>query len=251
MKDIKLIEEYKKTKNSKIKEQIFEEYSDLIKMISNKMYSYLSGIMEIDDIYGYAVLGFLDALDKFEVDKNVKFETYATYRIKGKILDEVRKNDFLPRSVRDKQKKIEKAYEQFYTDNDREPTNEELSKKLDITSKELVSWQVSIISGNIRSIDEEISTSDSIYLKDTLVSKNNIEKSVLIKESKKDLIKALDKLSEREKQIVILYYYEELTVKEIADILNISVARVSQIHRKILIFLKDELKDYTDILSIL
>ena len=131
-----LWEEYSQTKNPKIREKLILEYSGLVKIVAGRLGMYLGYTVEYDDLVGYGIFGLIDAIDKFELTKGVKFETYASLRIRGSILDQIRKMDWIPRTLRQKQKKLEQAMHEFEVEFGRAATSEELSKKIKLTETE-------------------------------------------------------------------------------------------------------------------
>ena len=132
-----LWEEYIRTRSPKIREQLIIEYSGLVKIVAGRLGIYLGYTVEYDDLVGYGIFGLIDAIDKFELTKGVKFETYASLRIRGSILDQIRKMDWIPRTLRQKQKKLDQAIQEFESKNGRSATNEELSNELGISGAEL------------------------------------------------------------------------------------------------------------------
>ena len=132
-----LWEEYSQTKDPKIREKLILQYSELVKIVAGRLVMYLGYTVEYDDLVGYGLFGLIDAIDKFELTKGVKFETYASLRIRGAILDQIRKMDWIPRTLRQKQKKLEQAMHEFEVEFGRAATSEELSKKMDISVEEL------------------------------------------------------------------------------------------------------------------
>ena len=137
----KLWQEYMQTGKSEIREQLIAEYAQLVKLVAGRLSMYLGYNVEYDDLVGYGIFGLIDAIDKFDYSKNVKFESYASLRIRGAILDQIRKMDWLPRSIRQKQKKIDAAMSKIETEKGHVATDEEIAEELEITVDELNSWQ--------------------------------------------------------------------------------------------------------------
>ena len=137
----KLWQEYKKSGSSQIREQLIMEYAQLVKIVAGRLNMYLGNNVEYDDLVGYGIFGLIDAIDKFNYDKNVKFETYASLRIRGAILDQIRKMDWIPRSLRQKQKKIDTAVLKIESNTGKVATDEEVAQELCITVEELNNWQ--------------------------------------------------------------------------------------------------------------
>ena len=214
---------------------------------------YLGSNVEYDDLVGYGVFGLIDAIDKFSLCKGVKFETYASLRIRGSVLDQIRKMDWIPRTIRQKQKSLDNAYKKLEIELGRTPTNEELAGHLNVSMQELLSMQEKTKIANLVSLEEFMEQGSEVKVESTSAG-NNIgqpEKTVIKDEAKELLIKALDELTENEKKVVTLYYYEELTLKEISAIIGVSESRISQLHTRALSKIKGQLKEYSDILNII
>lgn len=244
-----LWEEYEKTKSPKIREQIIIEYAPLVKLVAGRLNMYLGYNVEYDDLVGYGVFGLIDAIDKFDFDKAVKFETYASLRIRGAILDHIRKMDWIPRTVRQKQKKIDQAMREIELSTGRAATDEEIAKALDISLNELNEWQSQSKADNLVSLNEYIEQGSEIEMDPVHNSHfEQPERVVEQEELKKILAESFDSLTEKEKKVVLLYYYEELTLKEISKVLEVSESRISQLHTKALQKLKKKLGSQMDIL---
>lgn len=247
----KLWETYSKTKSKDIREKIIIEYATLVKLVAGRLNIYLGQNVEYDDLVSYGVFGLIDAIDKFDYKKGVKFETYASLRIRGSILDQIRKMDWVPRSLRHKQKKIEKLYRQLESELGRPVTDEEMAKNLEITIDEYNDWISKTNMLNIISLDEYIENGSETRLEKVHDNRFAQPESVIEKEEiKKILMEAIDKLTEKEKKVIILYYYEELTLKEISHIMEVSESRISQLHTKALQKMKKKLGQNIDILMI-
>jgi len=244
-----LWEEYEKTKSPQLREKIIVEYAPLVKIVAGRLSMYLGYNVEYDDLVGYGVFGLIDAIDKFDFDKAVKFETYASLRIRGAILDQIRKMDWIPRTVRQKQKKLEQAMREIELATGRAPTDEQLAESLDISVEELNEWQSHVKVNNVVSLNEYIEQGSEIEMNPVQNSHfEQPERVVEQEELKKILAKSLDRLTEKERKVVVLYYYEELTLKEISRVLEVSESRVSQLHTKALQKLKKHLGNQIDIL---
>lgn len=245
----KLWEEYAKDKSLSIREQIIIEYANLVKIVAGRLSMYLGYNVEYDDLVSYGIFGLIDAIDKFDYYKGVKFETYASLRIRGAILDQIRKMDWIPRTLRMKQKKIDYAYHKIESDLGRPATDEEVAKELNIETKELEIWQGQTKVSNLISLDEYIEQGSEVSMEASLHSQyEQPEKFIEKQELKQVLIETLDSLTEKEKKVIICYYYEELTLKEISMILEVSESRISQLHTKALQKMKFKLGNYIDIM---
>ena len=245
----KLWEEYSKSKSAELRDKIIIEYAGLVKIVAGRMSMYLGSNVEYDDLVGNGVFGLIDAIDKFDINKGVKFETYASLRIRGSIIDQIRKMDWVPRSVRQKQKKIDRTYQKLESVLGPNVDDEELAKELDISIEELDAWQSQTELTNLVSLDEYIDQGSSESRVKSVNESNTIqpESSVERQELKKILVETLNVLTEREKKVIVLYYYEDLTLKEISYIMEVSESRISQLHRKALQKMKDSLGSNIDI----
>ncbi len=231
----KLWEEYAKEHSPQIREQIIIEYANLVKIVAGRLSMYLGYTVEYDDLVGYGTFGLIDAIDKFDLLKGVKFETYASLRIRGAILDQIRKMDWIPRTLRQKQKKIDQAYQKLELEHGRAGTDEEVAEEIGITADELANWQSQTKVTNLISLDEFLEQGAEVRV-DTDASSHfeQPERVMEREEMKKVLVQTLEKLTENEKKVITLYYYEDLTLKEISHILEVSESRVSQLHTKAL-----------------
>ncbi|MDF2589395.1 MAG: polymerase, sigma 28 subunit, FliA/WhiG [Anaerocolumna sp.] len=231
----KLWEEYSKSKNPEVREKIIIEYANLVKIVAGRLSMYLGYNVEYDDLVGYGIFGLIDAVDKFDYYKGVKFETYASFRIRGAILDEIRKMDWIPRTLRQKQRKIDAAFQKIEAEQGRSATDEEVAKELEITLEEFDTWQNQTKVSSLLSLDEYIDQGSEVKMESSLSAQfETPEKVVEKQELKETLAKTLETLTEKEKKVIILYYYEDLTLKEISSILEVSESRISQLHTKAL-----------------
>ena len=148
--------EYFKKQTAELREQIIVEYAPLVKIVAGRLSMYLGYNVEYDDLVGYGIFGLIDAIDKFDVNKDVKFETYASLRIRGSILDQIRKMDWIPRTVRQKQKKIDEAIKKIEARTGRTALDEEIAKELEVSSEELLNWQSQLKITNMVSLNEYV-----------------------------------------------------------------------------------------------
>lgn len=231
----KLWEDYMKCKTPQLREQIIIEYAGLVKIVAGRLSMYLGYTVEYDDLVGYGTFGLIDAIDKFDLLKGVKFETYASLRIRGAILDQIRKMDWIPRTLRQKQKKIVMANQKLELEQGRIGTEEEVAQEIGISTDELATWQNQTKLTNLVSLEEFMEQGAEIRMDANASSQfDQPEKAVEKEEMKKALVETLEHLTENEKKVITLYYYEELTLKEISYILEVSESRVSQLHTKAL-----------------
>ena len=245
----RLWEEYDKKATPELREKIIIEYAGLVKIVAGKLSVYLGNNVEYDDLVSYGIFGLIDAIDKFDMDKNVKFETYASLRIRGAILDQIRKMDWIPRTVRQRQRKIDDAIKQVEMRTGKAATDEEIAMELGVSEDELTSWQSQLKVTNVVSLSEFEEAGQEPTLES--VNRNRFsqpEEVVEEKELKEKLVEALDLLTEKERRVIELYYYEDLTLKEISLVLEVSESRVSQLHTKALLKMRKKLGVYMNIL---
>ena len=252
MDDIKktqLWEEYAKTKSDQVREQLILEYVSLVKLVAGRLNMYLGYTVESDDLVSYGVFGLIDAIDKFDLCKGIKFETYASLRIRGSILDQIRKMDWIPRSVRQKQKQIESAISKLEKEKGSNVRDVDIANELGISLDEYRGWESQTNISNVASLDEfmEQGTEGTVkeFRNSTYIEP---EDAVDREEIKNMLMEALELLTEKEKKVVLLYYYEDLTLKEVAGVLEVSESRISQLHSKALEKMKKYLGKYFEIL---
>ena len=232
-----LWEKYSKNKDIDTKNKLIEEYAYMLKIVASRLYNYYGGKVEFDDLMGYGALGLIDAIDKFDIDRDIKFETYAQVRIRGAIIDNLRRMDWVPRTLRSKAKKIENMIYQLENELDREVTNKDVAEKLEISQQEVENTIKEIASFNIASIDEIILNTGEILSNNS----ENPQDIIDNRELSKILTNAIQELPEKEKMVISLYYNEELTYKEIGEIIQLSESRISQIHSKAIKTIKNKL----------
>lgn len=247
----KLWDEYAKSKNPQVREQIIIEYAPLVKVVAGRLSMYLGYNVEYDDLVGYGVFGLIDAIDKFDFKKEVKFETYASLRIRGAILDQIRKMDWIPRTVRQRQKQIDAATKEIEALTGRPARDEEIANALGIKEDEYLEWQSQMKVTNVVSLNEylEMGTEISNEVANGSRHFDAPEKVAEQEELKEMLVEALELLTEKERKVIVLYYYEELTLKEISELLEVTESRVSQLHTKSLQKMKIKLGKYVGILN--
>ncbi len=240
---VKLWKKYEEKRSAEVREQIILEYAPLVKIVAGKLSMYLGYNVEFDDLVGYGIFGLIDAIDKFDSTKEVKFETYASLRIRGAILDQIRKMDWIPRTIRQKQKKIDAAIQEIESKTNKVASNEDIAKELGISEEELLNWQGQMKSTNVISLNEYIEQgSEPTAAEGAGVPRfEQPEKVVENKELKTLLRESIETLTDRERKVILLYYYEELTLKEISRVLEVTESRVSQLHTRALQKMKEKL----------
>lgn len=239
----KLWVQYKREKNAEVREKLIIHYTPLVKFVAGRLSMYFGQNVEFDDLMGYGIFGLIDAIDKFSLEKGVKFETYASLRIRGSIIDSIRKIDWVPRSLRQKQKKLEKAVNQIENEYGRPATDKELALELGISDEDFQKLLIQTNISSLISLDEytDPSGQGTIEIQDT--GPNQPEKVLERNETKELLGQEIDKLPEKEKKVIALYYFEDLTLKEISAVLGVSESRISQLHTKALMRLRSKIQD--------
>ena len=245
----KLWDVYRKKPTQELREQLIIEYAPLVKLVAGRLSMYLGHNVEYDDLVSYGIFGLIDAIDKFDLAKNVKFETYASLRIRGAILDQIRKMDWIPRTVRQRQRKMDEAIKQIEMRTGKNATDEELARELGLTEDELCNWQSQMKVTNVVSLNEFEENGPEPVI-DTSNKSHFAQPEDVVEEAelKETLVAALDLLTEKERKVIELYYYEEMTLKEISKILEVSESRVSQPHTKGLLKMRKRMGSYMNIL---
>jgi RNA polymerase sigma factor for flagellar operon FliA len=233
-----LWQEFKRTGDRALRDRLILTYAPLVKYVAGRLGSGLPAHVEEGDLVSYGLLGLIGAIERFDPSRDIKFETYAIARIKGSIIDELRSMDWVPRSVRARARDIERAMA---------PTDEEIAEKLGITEPEFQDALLEISRSSIAALDElwasPGSSGDAVALIDTIEDPAALEpqSAMAHTELREALGDAISRLPEREKLVVTLYYYEELTLREIGEVLGVTESRVSQLHTKAILRLKARL----------
>ncbi|MDQ2983790.1 MAG: RNA polymerase sigma factor WhiG [Actinomycetota bacterium] len=240
--------EYTKSKDQAVRDRLILTYAPLVKYVAGRLGSGLPAHVDENDLVSYGLLGLIGAIERFDPDRDIKFETYAIARIKGSIIDELRAMDWVPRSVRSRARDIERAIGDLERKLHRAPTDEEIADKLGVSTDDLNDSLTEIGRSSIAALDELWTVSsggggDQVALIDTLEDTQGPEpQSELAQtELKEALGESIARLPEREKLVVTLYYYEELTLREIGEVLGVTESRVSQLHTKAILRLKARL----------
>ena len=227
-------EEPKKNIKRNQKEELIKEYSSLIKFVAQKIAIRLPPNIELDDLISAGSIGLMDAIDKWDPTRDNKFKTYAEFRIRGAILDELRSQDWVPRSVRDKSKALDRTIAALENELGRYPTEEEISGRLNMPMTEFHDLVNQVRPVSLLSIDDQPTFSDS----DKKSIANLLEGSksgnpfnqLNVKVVKDVVAKAIEELPERQRLVLSLYYFEDLNLKEIGQVLRVTESRVSQLH---------------------
>lgn len=239
--------DYKETHSPEAREKVILHYAPLVKYVAGRVSTGLPPSVEFGDLVSYGVFGLLDAIEKYDPSRGIKFETYAIARIKGAIIDELRAEDWVPRSVRFKAREIERVYIALESELRRIPTDDEVAEKLGIPVSEYLNLlsKMSLIS--LVALDELWTVSgdkpDKISLADIVedVRVKDPSKTFEIEEMKDIIADAINRLPERERIVVTLYYFEGLTMREIGEVLSVTESRVCQMHTKSILRLRARL----------
>jgi RNA polymerase sigma factor for flagellar operon FliA len=239
---------YKDDGDNGARERLVVAYSPMVKFVAGRLGAGLPSHVEDADLISYGLMGLIGAIERFEPDRGIKFETFAMTRIRGAIIDELRSLDWVPRSVRSRAREIEAAQSKLEHELQRAPTEEELSVKLGMSIEDLQSSLLEIANSSVYALDELWTVSDSsgdkVSLLDTIPDEGaaDPQEALDTSEVKDRLTEAIGSLPEREQLVVALYYYEHLTLREIGEVLGVTESRVSQLHTKAVMRLKSHLQ---------
>lgn len=233
-----LISKYKETGDIAIRNELVVMYSKLVKYIAISTRNLYQKYADTEDIVNEGIISLISAIESFDISRNVKFETYASIKIRGAIIDFIRKQDFIPRRVRQFAKELETAYSALYTKLHREPTIAELSEIMGVPEDKL-SKQMGEVAGATTLSFEELLYEDNFELSDeSITGEWEAEREIFKAEMRNTLAEAIDTLNEKERQVISLYYYEKLKFTDIAKVLQVTESRVCQIHAKAILKLK-------------
>jgi RNA polymerase sigma factor for flagellar operon FliA len=241
-----LWQEFRKSGDQALRDRLILTYAPLVKFVAGRVGASLPSHVDEQDLVSYGLLGLIGAIERFDPGREIKFETFAMARIRGAIIDELRSLDWVPRSVRTRARQIERAITALEKELMRAPTDEEIAKKLGVTSDELEESLHEISRSSVAALDELWSPSgsgDQIALIDTIEDEFGPDPEISVEQNevKEALAESISELPEREKLVVTLYYYEELTLREIGEVLGVTESRVSQLHTKAILRLKAHL----------
>jgi RNA polymerase sigma factor for flagellar operon FliA len=238
---------YKASGDERARERLVVAYSPLVKYVSGRMASGLPAHVDESDLISYGLVGLINAIERFDLEREIKFETYAITRIKGAIIDELRSLDWVPRSVRARAREIERANSKLEHRLQRAPTDEEMARELEMSVDDFQDALLQISNSTVAALDELWSVSDAsgdqVSLLDTLQDPDapdpaNVMDATDMKDRVAD---AITRLPEREKLVIALYYYENLTLREIGEVLSVTESRISQLHTKAVLRLRSRL----------
>jgi RNA polymerase sigma factor for flagellar operon FliA len=238
--------EFRRTKDKALRDRLILTYAPLVKYVAGRLGSGLPAHVDEGDLVSYGLLGLIGAIERYDPARDIKFETYAIARIKGAIIDELRALDWVPRSVRSRAREIERAIAELEAKLGVAPTDEQIAQKIGISVDELEESLTDISRSSIAALDELWSVSgegDQVSLMDTIEDETGPRPEAALDETemREALADAIARLPEREKLVVTLYYYEELTLREIGEVLGVTESRVSQLHTKAVLRLKARL----------
>jgi RNA polymerase sigma factor for flagellar operon FliA len=237
---------FKESRDPKIRDIFVKQYAPLVKYVAGKVAMGMPHNVEFDDLVGFGVFGLFDAIKKFDPDKHVKFKTYAVTRIRGAIFDELRSIDWVPRSVRQKTREIEDTIHRLESSLGRSASDLELANEMRMTTKEFQNTMMKISGTSILSLNDVWYTgddNDKVSIVDSIESPSSLNPDIIVEkdEIKRVIIQAITELPEKEKKVLVLYYYEDLTLKEIGKILEVTESRISQLHTKAIMRLRSKL----------
>jgi RNA polymerase sigma factor FliA len=240
---------YKVDGDASARERLVVAYSPLVKFVAGRLGAGLPSHVDDADLISYGLMGLIGSIERFEPERGIKFETFAMTRIRGAIIDELRSLDWVPRSVRSRAREIEAAQAKLEHELQRAPTEEELAAKLGVEPEELRSSLLDIANSSVYALDElwtiSDSSGDSVSLLDTISDPraDDPQESLASSEVKDRLTEGISSLPEREQLVIALYYYENLTLREIGEVLGVTESRVSQLHTKAVMRLKSALQE--------
>ncbi|MEL3905646.1 MAG: RNA polymerase sigma factor WhiG [Treponema sp.] len=238
--------EYKYTQDPRVREFFIIKYAPLVKYVAGKVAVGMPSNVEFDDLVGYGVFGLLDAIDKYDPEKNVKFNTYAVTRIRGAIFDELRSIDWVPRSVRQQSREIEEVIADLEARLGHSATDVEIAAALGISVEEFHQMLLRISGTSVISLTDlrfGSDDSDQMPVADSIEAPASLNPDVIVEreEMKRIIVDAINELPDREKKVLIMYYYEDMTLREIGKVLEVTESRVSQIHTSANLKLKAKL----------
>lgn len=249
MDDEKILQQwrmYKSNKSVEARNEIVLQYTNLVRKIVLRFKGSYSNFGQLDDMVNQGIIALIDAVEKFDPDMGNKFETFASLKIKGAIIDFMRKQDWVPRNQRNLARELDESYNEFYAEHGYEPSKQEMADKMGVTishlEKILQQRHNSIILSYEEAIYEKMMIASPLIVNES--DKESPETGLLYEELKSKLVEAIDQLNEKERLVVSLYYYENLKLKEIAEVLSITESRVSQIHSAAIIKMKNKMNNY-------
>ena len=237
---------YVKKKDPSIRDYFVKQYAPLVKYVAGKVAMGMPGSVEFDDLVGFGVFGLFDAIEKYDPSKAVKFKTYAVTRIRGAIFDELRTIDWVPRSVRQKTREVEDTVRDLEANLGRSANEDEIAKAMGMNLPDFQQLLLKISGTSILSINEvwySGEDNDRVSIAETIESPSSLNPDTIVEkdEIKRVIVEAINELPEKEKKVLVLYYYEDLTLKEIGQVLEVTESRISQLHTKAITRLRGRL----------
>ncbi|MDC7235745.1 MAG: RNA polymerase sigma factor WhiG [Spirochaetales bacterium] len=241
-----LWKEYRKTHNQEIRDTLIKQYAPLVKYVAGKISVGMPQNVDFDDLVGFGVFGLFDAIEKFDPEKHVKFKTYAVTRIRGAIFDELRSIDWVPRSVRQKTREIEDTIQTLEADLGRSASDDEVAKAMNMSREQYNQMVLKVRGTSILSLNDVWFTgddSDKVSIQDSIESPVSLQPDSIAEkdEIRRVIVQAINELPDKEKKVLVLYYYEDLTLKEIGKVLEVTESRISQLHTKAIMRLRSKL----------
>ena len=229
--------EFRKTKSPVLRDAFIRQYMPLVKYVVGKISPSMPSSVEFDNLVGFGQFGLLDAINRYDPDRNVKFKTYAVTRIRGAIFDELRQLDWVPRSVRQKSREIENAIVKLESKLGRPATDAEIAESMGLTESDFQQTVMKVSLTNVLSLNDVWHSgddSDHISIGDSIEAPSSLNPDVIVEreEIRRVITEAINELPERERMVLVLYYHEDLTFKEIGQVLEVSESRISQLHTK-------------------
>lgn len=229
--------EFHKTRSTQIRDIFIRQYMPLVKYVAGKIAVGMPGNVEFDDLVGFGQFGLLDAINKFDPEKNVKFKTYAVTRIRGAIFDELRQLDWVPRSVRQKSRQIEDTIVRLESNLGRSASDAEIASAMGLSEADFQQTVLKVSGTSILSLNDVWyagDDSDHISIGDSIEAPSSLNPDVIVEreEIRRVIIESINDLPEKEKMVLVLYYHEDMTFKEIGKVLEVSESRISQLHTK-------------------
>ena len=237
---------YRKTKDPSVRNRLIKQYLPLVKYVAGKLAVGMPQNVEFDDLVSYGVIGLFDAIEKYDPGKHVKFKTYAVTRVRGSIFDQLRQLDWVPRSVRQKTRELEDAVRRLEAQYGRAATDQEIAREMGVSSREFEKMILKISGTTMLSLNDvwySGEDNDRMSIGDSIESPQNRNPDSIAekKEIKRVIVDSINELPDKEKKVLVLYYYEDLTLKEIGAVLGVTESRISQLHTKAITRLRSRL----------
>jgi RNA polymerase sigma factor for flagellar operon FliA len=241
-----LWKEYRKNHKQEVRDILIKQYAPLVKYVAGKISVGMPQNVDFDDLVGFGVFGLFDAVEKYDPEKHVKFKTYAVTRIRGAIFDELRSIDWVPRSVRQKTREIEDTVQHLEADLGRSASDGEIAKAMNMSLEQYNQMILKVRGTSILSLNDVWFTgddSDKVSIQDSIESPSSLQPESIAEkdEIRRVIVQAINELPDKEKKVLVLYYYEDLTLKEIGKVLEVTESRISQLHTKAIMRLRSKL----------